>query len=337
MTAHTIRTAAIHSILLAACCLLWTCNSIIYDYEGDCTVHYLVRFNYDYNMKYADAFAHEVDAVTLYLIDSSGNIVWQKTERGTKVAHTGYTMEVDATPGRYTLMAWCEKESDAPAYHFTTKPFCAALPGGHTDSPAESRTELRNLFYGMAQDVELPAMDEGTFVLEMPLVKDNNHITINLQQLGGKPLQPEEVQMEITDHNAVLGWDNMPTSQSAAIYRPWHMSSITTLPDPATRTEDTYSGVSAEFTTLRLMASHAADSRLRVTNTGTRQTILDLRLIEALLLVKGYYNRQMDDQEYLDRQDAYSLTFFLDARKQWIDSQIIINGWRIVLQNTDLE
>ncbi|MCD8294634.1 MAG: FimB/Mfa2 family fimbrial subunit, partial [Clostridia bacterium] len=98
------------SVLLAGavCCLaLCACNSLIYDDEGDCSTHYKVRFRYDYNMKYADAFAHEVSSVTLYLVDAEGNVVWQRTEEGSALAAEGYEMEVDVDPGRYSLLAWC--------------------------------------------------------------------------------------------------------------------------------------------------------------------------------------------------------------------------------------
>ena len=47
--------------------MLYACDGLIYDGEGDCSVSYRVKFRYDYNMKFADAFAHEVDVVTLYL------------------------------------------------------------------------------------------------------------------------------------------------------------------------------------------------------------------------------------------------------------------------------
>ena len=39
-------------------------------------------------------------------------------------------------------------------------------------------------------------------------------------------------------------------------------------------------------------------------------------------------------QEYLDREDTYSLTFFLDANHHWIDTQVIINDW--VVRFSDL-
>jgi len=37
---------------------LSSCDSAIYDDEGDCSVHYRVTFTYDMNMKWANAFPH---------------------------------------------------------------------------------------------------------------------------------------------------------------------------------------------------------------------------------------------------------------------------------------
>ena len=44
----------------------------------------------------------------------------------------------------------------------------------------------------------------------------------------------------------------------------------------------------------------------------------------------------MSDQEYLDRQDEYNLTFFLDEHGLWTTSVIIINSWSVVLNDTEL-
>ena len=44
------------SILLSLAALLSACDAI-YDYEGDCDVHYRVRFSFEHNLSYADAFA----------------------------------------------------------------------------------------------------------------------------------------------------------------------------------------------------------------------------------------------------------------------------------------
>ena len=83
------------------------CDSVIYDGEGDCSVNYRVKFRYDMNLKFADAFAHEVESVTLYLLDGGGRVVWQRTESGEALGKEGYAMEVDVAPGTYDLLAWC--------------------------------------------------------------------------------------------------------------------------------------------------------------------------------------------------------------------------------------
>ena len=51
---------------------LASCDSFIYEDEGDCDPYYKVRFVYDRNLKYSDAFAAEVNEVTLYIVDTDG-------------------------------------------------------------------------------------------------------------------------------------------------------------------------------------------------------------------------------------------------------------------------
>ena len=69
------------------------CDSVIYDGEGDCSVNYRVKFRYDMNLKFADAFASEVESVTLYLLDSDGRVAWQRTE---PVSYTHLTLPTKA-------------------------------------------------------------------------------------------------------------------------------------------------------------------------------------------------------------------------------------------------
>jgi len=58
-------------------------------------------------------------------------------------------------------------------------------------------------------------------------------------------------------------------------------------------------------------------------------------------LAKDYYeeeyNRSMTDQEFLDREDDYVMTFFLDEDNQWINSYILIHSWRVVPSNIEIE
>ena len=90
------------------------------------------------------------------------------------------------------------------------------------------------------------------------------------------------------------------------------------------------------MSTGRLVWDNGTPAILSVTNNETGQVVLSIPLMDYALLVKGYYNRDMPDQEYLDRQDEYNLTFFLDENNRWVSSTIIINSWRVVLSEEEL-
>lgn len=89
----------------AASAFVSSCDSMIYDDQGDCTVHYRVPFTYTHNILSADAFASQVSAVTLYVFDSKGNLVLQKSDSGATLAAGGYKMDVDLPAGTYDMIA----------------------------------------------------------------------------------------------------------------------------------------------------------------------------------------------------------------------------------------
>lgn len=91
---------------------LVSCNSIVYDYEGDCSVTYRLKFRYDRNLKWADAFANEVTSVHVYAFDKDGVLVWQKAERMDPATAGTYSMLLDMPAGDYRLLAWCGLEND---------------------------------------------------------------------------------------------------------------------------------------------------------------------------------------------------------------------------------
>ena len=83
-----------------------SCDSVLDYNEGDCSIKYLVKFKYDYNMEKVDAFAQEVRTVTLYAFDDNGNMVYYKTDQGEMLADGNYSMSLDFDPGEYHLIAW---------------------------------------------------------------------------------------------------------------------------------------------------------------------------------------------------------------------------------------
>lgn len=315
---------------IMGCILLCTsCDSVIYDDEGDCSVHYRVRFKYDYNMKFADAFAHEVEYVTLYLIDTEGNVAWKRTESGAALAADDYAMTVDVAPGTYDMLAWCGTAHNG-SFSIDEGLGCRLNRSLDADGKATVDTEIDMLFHGY-----LPALTlsdtEGIYTFTMPLVKDTNSVRVVLQHLSGEPVAADDFIFSITADNGLLAADNSLLPDVTLCYHAWHTETGYADFDDS---RSTFSAAIAEFTLSRLVPRH--DVRLTVSKRATGEVILSIPLIDYVVMVKGFYNRDMDDAEYLDRQDTYDLTFFLDERDRWIDTFIYINSWKVVLQNTGL-
>ena len=91
--------------------------------------------------------------------------------------------------------------------------------------------------------------------------------------------------------------------------------------------------VLAEHTIGRMRAGDSPVLHIRNRETG--KDVFRIPVADYALLVKVNYRNDMGDQEYLDRQDEYTMTFFLDGG-EWVSSVIYINSWRVVLNDTDL-
>lgn len=344
-----LRSVSVAAIALAGSLALSSCNDAIYEDEGDCDPRYVVGFRYDYNMKYADAFAREVNGVRLCLADSDGRIVWQGSEEGEALGREDYEMAVDVAPGRYTLLAWCHG-GDGSSFQIGKE---SATHLGDLEARMERRHDgegsawtadsLTSLYHSRLADVEFPET-EGTHRTTMSLTKNTNYVKVVLQQISGMPMNPADLEIRITDDNGYIGSDNRLKEDETIIYRPWAVTPIQADISPdderaetpaATRTSTQYTGVMGEFLLSRLEESHRDSARLTVRNLATGKQVFSVRLIDFLLKVRGHYNRAMGDQEYLDRQDEYSLIFFLDEGHRWGSATIFINSWKVVLQDVD--
>ena len=85
-----------------------SCESgLIFEGEGDCGVYYRIRFKYDYNIKFADAFANEVNSIALYVFDENDVLVEEIATTDKQALSSGnFEIPLELDPGKYTLMAW---------------------------------------------------------------------------------------------------------------------------------------------------------------------------------------------------------------------------------------
>lgn len=342
---------------------LSSCDSVIYDDEGDCSVTYRVKFRYDRNMKWADAFAHEVKSVHLYAFDKDGTLVWHNSEKGDALAADDYAMTLVLPSGDYRLLAWCGLENDGEREESFSVPEARVgetqiedlqcrLRRENDTAGAYSDEKLYPLFHGMI-DVSLPDMayEGGEYTCTMPLTKDTNHVRIILQHLSGEEVNPDDFTFRIEEENGLMDYDNELLPDETITYRAHDKRSgtaglgIDDYPEiggaksarqTSSRAVTSVSVAIADLTIARLMEGRK--TWLTIERPGVEEwPRVRIPLTDYALLVKDGYDREMTDQEYFDRQDEYSLTFFLDEDHYWASSSVIINSWKVVLDDIDFE
>lgn len=340
------------SLLLSLLALLFSSCESIYEDQGDCTVRYKLRFVYNRNLKWADAFPSEVNSVNLYAFGADGKFVKEFLGRGDALSKDDYLMDLELEPGDYTLVAWCGLENEGRQMESFTVPqpvagvttleelTCSLNTLSNDDYPIYSDARLYFMYHGH-MSVNLPDTQDGaTHYYTMYLTKDTNHIRIILQQLSGEDMIPTEIGLSIEDSNGNYCYDNTPSGSDVVTYLPWYKTvgqAGVGKEQENGNTDLVYvNGVIADLSVPRMLADHKDDFFLTITNLTNGETIVSrVPVIQYALLSKEYYEmaygHPMTEQEFLDREDEYVLTFFIDKSMKWIDSYILIHSWRIVL------
>lgn len=334
-------------LLLASLSMATTsCDKILDEENVDCSTEYRVKFKYDKNMKFADAFANEVKSVTLYAFNEDGTFAFQSTEQGDVLSEDGYSMQVEVEPGDYNLVAWGGLEGEesfaVPVLRqgvSTIDDLNCKMNREHisraADGSAYVNEDLKPLFHGLVQKQSFGRAATQQ-VITVELTKNTNNVRIILQHLSGENVDVSKFTFTIEDENGFMNYDNKLLDDEELTYYAWRTDSGTADMDNTDGTRATTSvGVAiAELTVARLVKENKPI--LTITN-EEGEKVLSIPLIDYALLVKGYYNRNMTDQEYLDRQDEYNMTFFLDENDHWASSSIIINSWKVVLDDVNLK
>lgn len=325
-------------MLVPSSCL----NERIFDGEEDCGVYHRIRFKYDYNIKFADAFANEVNSIALYVFDENDVLVEEATTADKSALSNGsFEIPLELEPGNYTLLAWGglmnEESFDmlAETKIGTTKlqELQVKMHRQHDQTgKATVDKDLLPLFHGT---MPLAVTDvPGTYTETMTLMKNTNVIRILLHEMSGHEIDADEFIFEINDDNGLYDWNNTLLDDEMITYSAWHQRSGTAdVEDTDVKGITSVSVALAELTIGRMKAGNSPVLHIRKRETG--EDVFRIPVADYALLVKGNYRKSMGDQEYLDRQDEYTMTFFLDEG-EWVSSVIYINSWRVVLNDTEL-
>ena len=325
-------------MLTASSCL----NGLIFEGEGDCGIYYRIRFKYDYNIKFADAFANEVNSIALYVFDRNDVLVEEIATTDIEVLSSGtYEIPLELQPDDYTLVAWgglMNEESfdmlpDTQVGVTKLEQLQVKMHRQYDENGNAGVCEdLIPLYHGSMQ---LTVTDvPGTYTETMSLVKNTNSIRILLHEMSGNDVDADKFIFEIRDSNGLYNWDNTILDDEMITYSAWHQGNGTAdMEEIKVKAVTSVSIALAEFTVGRMTAGKSPVLYIRNRESG--EDVFRIPVADYALLVKGNHRENMGDQEYLDRQDEYTMTFFL-SEGEWVSSVIYINSWRVVLNDTEL-
>lgn len=300
--------------------VLFSCTSID-ETLPECRLY--VRFLYDYNMEFSDAFAAQVNSVDVFVFDKEGTFVMKKNEQGESLAGGSYRMPLQLPVGEYRIVTWAGM-SDA-----FEMPELVAGKSTLEDLTVRMRREeslvhnktLKPLWYGEVKTVNFTGKQEQTETVR--LIKDTNKFRFILQKSGpGEELDINDCLFEIRADNGYYDWNNGLLNDDVISYQPYHLEKV----------EDV--GIVVEMNTMRLLEHKKV--YLMLTRKSDNKELMKIDLIPYLLLTK-MEGHNIPAQEYLDRQSEYAIVFFYNPELlEFLSTKIVINGWTIWLKGEDL-
>lgn len=300
--------------------VLFSCTSID-ETLPECRLY--VRFRYDYNMEFSDAFASQVNRVDVFVFDKDGTFVMKKSEQGETLGGGSYRMPLPLPVGEYRIAAWAGMSDDfempKPVAGKTTLEELTVRM--KREESLVHNKALNPLWYGGVQAVSFTGRQEQTETVS--LIKDTNKFRFILQKSGpGEELDINDCLFEVRADNGYYDWNNDLLDDDMISYRPYYLEKV----------EDV--GIVVEMNTMRLLEHKKV--YLTLTRKSDGKELMKIDLIPYLLLTK-MEGHNIPAQEYLDRQSEYAIVFFYNPELlNFLSTKIVINGWTIWLKGEDL-
>lgn len=339
--------AGIFGVLVAALWIVSLCTSCIREDRDDCpgdSDGIRIHFRYTYNMTESNAFGNEADKVAVWVFGENGKLVTFQEEEGEHIVN-GFSLALPSLPvGKYTFVAWAkslDEEGELAQFAF---PKLVAGESVLNDLTAYLNrnednvccTRLNGLLSGTMK-AEVKGSGEEEFTINM--LKCTNTLRVILMPVHSEQqLKLEDYSFVIDGKNGWLDYKADPYRNGDITYKPYYQEELKA-PDAEVLAdngegETIDNAVVAELNTSRFMYEQAP--RFRIVNNRTGKNVLDINLTWFLSLqAVGEHREEWSNQEYLDRQDTYAITFFIDG-DTFLQSRIIVNGWVVSLEDVSL-
>ena len=317
--AHFLNNKCCKLVCISAIALTSLSSCMKDDITGCPTAKLSLKFDYTYNVKEADAFSAEVKNLNVYVFDKNGKFVDNYTESADKF-ETGHKMEItDLQAGKYTFV--CLARDKQPA-----------AMGTRAEGDDETEFSFTKL---------TPGISTINRVVMLPFEPDQEGFTA------------ENFDVEIKGSAALLDYKGDKVKPKAITYLPYEKKLVENHSGKTeVEGEDVEKALVYDLSSSRMFetkddnksraadgSSQYDDKRIVITDKRINKVIFNHSLPWFLsLCASDRYGKDWSDQQYLDRQDHYTLVFYVPAPSSTysMDARIKVNNWVLNLQNADL-
>lgn len=314
-------------LLMAAAAGLASCSAVYEDLDA-CPQGADIVLSYSQNLLGADAYSSAVHCADLHLYNDAGNYIGSYPVNGNRLS-------LDLAPGNYHAIVYggmgCEDASfaynDAMEGEHHYNQLTTNLTGRRGfATPAETFDKLHPQFHA-AGDFTVEATDTERRVTNLDMAKNTNNIRIVLQHSDGSSIDVNKFKFYITADNSTMDHANNVVRQGSDVtYRPWIKDTMMAgFMTDGTPVETAF----AEITTARLSDDYSDVLHVELQD-GT--SVINTPIAKYLELIKKYELADVPLQEYLNRQDSWTLLFMLNPVTELpFGIQLKVNDWVVVM------
>jgi len=318
---------ALKQLLTIVCIMALTSCTWVKDERDECLNGFWLRLHYTYNILDVEAAQKYVKDADVYVYDADGQYVKRIHATLSDLIENGYRVKVEGlTEGDYQFVVWSGMGNSQYAVTADTQTmddFRLSLAGAGTRFSGA----LPDLYYGYKSTVHY---DDSYALYDVELMKNTNQLSCLVVSVSDQQeLEANDYSMKVVAANSTMDARNRIVSGTETIYESFDQG-VAVIDDPE---YGELHGLKFNIMTLRLMSN--SDSRLVLVKKSTDQTLFNISFTEYIGMIGSFYTaigRPLTAQEYLDRQDFYTIVFFLsDDLDQLIKLQV--NSWRLRSNN----
>lgn len=329
-----------HYTFLCAAMALLSLSSCVKDDMDDCPASKVsLQFDYTYNMKEADAFTTRVRNVNVYVFDGNGKYITKQSQSAEQFA-AGYTMDFTGLePGKYTF-ACLARGKQASEITNTDEEFqfsgtSSSVEDIRATLAADVNTHAFAPLFSGVKTIDYTGHD-ATATISLKKWTNNYRVVLIPYSNDIEGFDIDNFDVRITGIANTLDIYGNNNGTGSITYLPYQTDLVTNEGDEANvNGQPVDKALVYDLKSSRLFEGHT-DQRIIITDKRTGRQIFNHSLPWLLALYNGSLrNQQWSDQEYLDRQDNYFLTFYVanPSANFYFSAKVKVNDWVVNLQD----